>query len=180
MGIVITPTKGLTANIVFEISKFGVHAIAYSSEVLTEQVWKEITLGQWPHICINLEHLTAKDWEQITNIKIWRENIAFLCVDKIHLVYKLGTDFHPAFWFIGHFNHLQCTNKRPNIHFILQTLLHTLGGDTFPDLLPFLASGLACKKNARDLFKAARNSHFIFPKAIQAELEDPLAKFLNA
>ncbi|KAF8056278.1 P-loop containing nucleoside triphosphate hydrolase protein [Lyophyllum atratum] len=185
MGIVITPTKGLAGNIVFEISKFGVHAVAYTSEVLTEarktgrQLWKEIALGQWPLVCIDPEHLTAKDWEQITNNETWRENIAFLCVDEIHLVHEWGADFRPAFRFIGmfarsrcpphisvfglsatmepgmptsticdtmglipgHFYHLQRTNERANIHFILQTLSHTLGGDTFPDLLPFLASG---------------------------------------
>ncbi|KAG6843120.1 hypothetical protein H0H93_002184, partial [Arthromyces matolae] len=53
-GIVICPTKGLAANIVFEINKLGVKAIAYCSEVLTEarkagrRIWKEIAAGEWP------------------------------------------------------------------------------------------------------------------------------------
>lgn len=41
-----------------------------------------------------------------------------------------------------HFHEGHRTNERPNIHdhFVLQTLTHTLGGSTFPDLLPFLAA----------------------------------------
>ncbi|RDB16841.1 ATP-dependent DNA helicase RecQ [Hypsizygus marmoreus] len=185
MGIVITPTKGLAGNIVFEINKLGVGAIAYCSEVLTEarktgrHIWKEIASGQWPLVCVDLEHLTAKDWEYISNTELWRKNFTFLCVDEIHLIYEWGADFRPAFrnigmfarsrcppnisvfglsatmepglpmsticdtmgFVAGHFYHLQRTNERPNIHFILQTLTHTLGGETFPDLLAFLSSG---------------------------------------
>ncbi|KAG5641087.1 hypothetical protein DXG03_006044, partial [Asterophora parasitica] len=82
MGIVITPTKGLAANIVFGISRLGVRAIAYCSEVLTEarktgrQIWREIAAGDWPLVCIDPEHLTAKDWEHITGADAWRANIS--------------------------------------------------------------------------------------------------------
>lgn len=168
----------------FEIDRLGVAAIAYCSEVLTEarklgrQLWKEIATGKWPLICVDPEHLTAKDWEHISNTDLWRENLAFLCVDEVHLVYGWGDEFRPAFRHIGqfarsrcpphisvfglsatlepgrsmsticntlgfvegHFYHAHRTNEHPNIHFILQTLTHTLGGDTFPDLLPFLSS----------------------------------------
>ncbi|KAF5381943.1 hypothetical protein D9615_004202 [Tricholomella constricta] len=165
MGIVITPTKGLAANIVFETSKLGIRAIAYCSEVLTEarktgrQIWKEIAAGEWPLVCVDPEHLTAKDWEHITNTDLWRANILFLCVDEIHLVrcpphisvIGLSATMEPgvptsticdAMGFVsGHFHHLQRTNERPNIHFVLRTLTHTLGGNSFPDLLPYLAAG---------------------------------------
>ncbi|KAF8057176.1 P-loop containing nucleoside triphosphate hydrolase protein [Lyophyllum atratum] len=143
MGIVITPTKGLAANIVFEIEKLGVLAIAYSSEILTEarktgrQVWKEVAEGKWPLICIDPEHLTAKDWEYITNSELWRKNIAFLCVDEIHLIYEWGADFRTAFRLIGMFARGRCP---PNISvFGLSATIEP--GNTFPDLLEFLASG---------------------------------------
>ncbi|KAG6824239.1 hypothetical protein H0H92_007585 [Tricholoma furcatifolium] len=185
MDIIISPTKGLASNIVFEINQLGIKAIAHCSEVLTEarkmghRLWKEIASGKWPLVCVDPEHLTHKDWEYITNTDIWRLNISFFCVDEIHLVYEWGIDFRLAFRHIGmfarsrcptdisifglsatlepglitsticetmgflsgHFYHLHRTNEHPNIHFTIQTLTHTLGGTTFPDLLPFLASG---------------------------------------
>jgi len=114
MGIVITPTKGLAANIVFEIKKLGVSALAYTSEELAtarkkgRQIWKEIASGKWPLVCVDPEHLTDKDWEHVTNADTWRENIAFLCVDEIHLVYEWGSDFRLAFRNIGKFARSRC------------------------------------------------------------------------
>lgn len=168
---------------VFEVTKFGIKALSYCSETLTEarksgrSLWKEIAAGEWALVCIDPEHLASKDWEYITNADLWRENIVFLCVDEIHLIYEWGEDFRPSFRHIGrfargrcpphisvfglsatiepgkplaticstmgfvhgHFHHERRTNERPNIHFSLQTLTHTLGGDLFPDLLPLLA-----------------------------------------
>ncbi|KAF8054716.1 hypothetical protein FPV67DRAFT_1682210 [Lyophyllum atratum] len=41
----------------------------------------------------------------------------------------------------GPFYRRQRSNERPNIHFALEHLTHTIGGDTFPDLLPYLSAG---------------------------------------
>ncbi|KAJ7213556.1 hypothetical protein GGX14DRAFT_301780, partial [Mycena pura] len=38
------------------------------------------------------------------------------------------------------FHLYRCLNKRENLQILLHTLTHTLGGDSFPDLLQYLAS----------------------------------------
>lgn len=40
----------------------------------------------------------------------------------------------------GHFVFIRRSNERPNMQFSLKTLTHGLGGDQFPDLLPYLNS----------------------------------------
>jgi superfamily II DNA helicase RecQ len=43
--------------------------------------------------------------------------------------------------FDGAFHLIRCSNERPNVQFIMQTLTHGLTGYEFPDLLPFLNTG---------------------------------------
>lgn len=43
-----------------------------------------------------------------------------------------------------HRHHGHCTNERPNVHLVLQTLTRTLGGDTLSNLLPFPGLATGC------------------------------------
>lgn len=139
----------------------------------------EIAECQWPVVCIDPEHLTAKEWEYITDTDVFRENVTFVCVDEAHLINIWGIHFRPAFrhigafirgrlpqrrlsvialsaslqpglptesickslgFFPGTFYTLRRTNERPNIQFLMSALSHGLGGNEFPDILPYLAA----------------------------------------
>ncbi|KAK7015807.1 ATP-dependent DNA helicase RecQ [Favolaschia claudopus] len=109
VGIVIAPTKGLSHNIVHELSQLHVPALACTSEVLTEarcsgrNLTAEIAECRWSIVCVDPEHLTDKQWEYITDSQAFRENIAFACVDEGHLIDEWGAEFRPVFHRIGPF-----------------------------------------------------------------------------
>ncbi|KAJ6557447.1 P-loop containing nucleoside triphosphate hydrolase protein, partial [Mycena capillaripes] len=109
VGIVIAPTKGLSTNIVYELTQLRVPALACTRETLTEarksgrDLTAEVAECCWSIVCIDPEHLTDKQWERITDSKTFRENIAFACVDEGHLIDEWGTEFRPAFHHIGTF-----------------------------------------------------------------------------
>ncbi|KAJ7754308.1 P-loop containing nucleoside triphosphate hydrolase protein [Mycena maculata] len=109
VGIVISPTKGLSANMITELSGHGVQGLACTSETLTEarksgrNLGEEIAQCRWPIVCIDPEHLTEKQWEHITDSELFRENLAFICVDEAHLIDDWGDKFRPAFRHIGPF-----------------------------------------------------------------------------
>ena len=44
-----------------------------------------------------------KQWEHITDSEVFRENIAFVCVDEAHLIDEWGDEFRPAFRNVGPF-----------------------------------------------------------------------------
>ncbi|KAJ7733723.1 P-loop containing nucleoside triphosphate hydrolase protein [Mycena maculata] len=126
VGIVISPTKGLSANMVSHLPQFvelipaasdlatqitelsghGVQGLSCTSETLTEARKSGRNLGEeirWPIVCIDPEHLTEKQWERITDSELFHENLAFICVDEAHLIDNWGDEFHPAFRHIGPF-----------------------------------------------------------------------------
>jgi superfamily II DNA helicase RecQ len=44
-----------------------------------------------------------KQWERITDSELFRENLAFICVDETHLIAEWGDEFRPSFRHIGPF-----------------------------------------------------------------------------
>ncbi|KAJ7020891.1 P-loop containing nucleoside triphosphate hydrolase protein [Mycena alexandri] len=110
IGLVITPTKGLAANIVYELKKLSVPAFAYCHETVTEarkagrNLVAEIQeCKTWNIICVDPEHLRDKAWRQITDFDTFRTNITFGCVDEAHLIDEWGAAFRPPFRHIGQF-----------------------------------------------------------------------------
>ncbi|KAJ7430782.1 P-loop containing nucleoside triphosphate hydrolase protein [Mycena latifolia] len=109
VGIVISPTKGLSANMITELAGHGVKGLAFSSETLTEarksgrNLGAEIAECKWPIVCIDPEHLIEKQWERIMDSELFRQNIAFVCTDEAHFIDEWGEEFRPAFRHIGPF-----------------------------------------------------------------------------
>ncbi|KAF8144805.1 P-loop containing nucleoside triphosphate hydrolase protein [Mycena galopus ATCC 62051] len=110
VGIVVTPTKGLAANIVFELKNLGVSAFPYCQETVSEAriagrnlVHEIRDCKTWNVICVDLEHLRDKAWRQITAWDVFRANTVYGCTDKAHLIDEWGADFRPDFKHIGPF-----------------------------------------------------------------------------
>ncbi|KAJ6478885.1 P-loop containing nucleoside triphosphate hydrolase protein [Mycena sanguinolenta] len=110
VGIVITPTKGLAANIVLELRKLDIPAFSYCHETVTEariagrKLVDEIgECKTWNVICVDPEHLRDKSWRQITAFDVFRANIVYGCVDETHLIKQWGAVFRPDFKHIGSF-----------------------------------------------------------------------------
>ncbi|KAJ7142578.1 P-loop containing nucleoside triphosphate hydrolase protein [Mycena epipterygia] len=109
MGLVITPTKGLAANIVFELKKLGVPAFAYCQETVTDarksgrNLIHEIRECKKWIICVDPEHLRHKAWREISASNTFRANIVYGCVDEAHLIKQWGAEFRPLFKHIGAF-----------------------------------------------------------------------------
>ncbi|KAJ6460258.1 P-loop containing nucleoside triphosphate hydrolase protein [Mycena sanguinolenta] len=109
VGIVIAPTKGLSTNIVYELTRLRVPALAYTSETVTEarktgrNLTAEIAECHLAIICVDPEHLIDKQWEHISDSPVFRENVMFAGVDEVHLIDEWGAEFRPAFHRIGPF-----------------------------------------------------------------------------
>ncbi|KAF8207369.1 hypothetical protein K438DRAFT_1962298 [Mycena galopus ATCC 62051] len=110
VGIVVTPTKGLAANIVFELSKLNVSALAYCQETVSEAriagrnlVHEIRDCKTWSLISVDPEHLRDKAWRQITAWDVFRANIIYGCTDEAHLIDEWGADFRTDFKHIGPF-----------------------------------------------------------------------------
>ncbi|KAJ7097721.1 P-loop containing nucleoside triphosphate hydrolase protein, partial [Mycena epipterygia] len=109
-GIVVTPTKGLAANIVLELGKLGIPAFAYCHESVTaaRKAGRDLVLEireckTWNVICVDPEHLRNKAWREITACDIFRVNIVYGCIDEAHLINEWGLSFRPDFRHIGAF-----------------------------------------------------------------------------
>ncbi|KAJ6549531.1 P-loop containing nucleoside triphosphate hydrolase protein [Mycena vulgaris] len=106
-GIVVTPTKGLAANIVLELGKLGIPAFAYCHETITAARKAGRNLPYecktWNVICVDPEHLRDKVWREITAFAVYRTNLVYGCVDEAHLINVWGADFRPDFKHIGGF-----------------------------------------------------------------------------
>ncbi|KAF7344820.1 ATP-dependent DNA helicase RecQ [Mycena venus] len=141
--IVISPTKGLSANMITELSAHGVHGLAYTSESLTKarksgrNLCQEIAQCQWPIVCIDPEHLMEKQWERITDSALFRENLKFPGPPTRSVCRSLG--FQKDM-----FHLVQRSNERPSIQFSLSPHTHGLGGDFFLDLLEYLKDNQKC------------------------------------
>ncbi|THU75811.1 hypothetical protein K435DRAFT_974681 [Dendrothele bispora CBS 962.96] len=186
VGIVVTPTKGLAANIVTELSKLSVSAFAYTHNNVTQfhkddiDIVQAISECRYRIVCVDPEHLKTEEWRRIASSSIFRSNILFACSEEAHLIDEWGNpDFRPDFRYIGtyfssrlpsnisifalsatvepgestsiicqhlsfraaNFHLIRGSNERPNTQFIVENLTHGIGGEIFPQLLPYLASG---------------------------------------
>ncbi|KAF8193978.1 P-loop containing nucleoside triphosphate hydrolase protein [Mycena galopus ATCC 62051] len=110
VGIVIAPTKGLAANIVFELGKLNIPALSYCQETVTQArkdgrnlVHEIRECKTWNIICVDPEHLRDKSWRQITAYEIFSANVVYSCVDEAHLINQWGASFRPQFKHIGSF-----------------------------------------------------------------------------
>ncbi|KAJ6578365.1 hypothetical protein B0H19DRAFT_882876, partial [Mycena capillaripes] len=110
VGIVVTPTKGLANNIVLELGRLSVAALAYSRESLADARRQGIGLAdeiktctKWRVICVDPEHLKTKEWREISESPHFRSKIIYAAGDEIHLVNEWGTDFRVDFKLIGLF-----------------------------------------------------------------------------
>ncbi|PPQ87651.1 hypothetical protein CVT25_011489 [Psilocybe cyanescens] len=110
IGVVITPTKGLANNIVYELSTLKVAAFAYCKETLSNARKAGVRLAdvikecvEWQVICVDPEHLRDKEWKDITESPTFRSNVLFACVDEVHLINTWGLSFREAFTLIGIF-----------------------------------------------------------------------------
>ncbi|KAJ7315512.1 P-loop containing nucleoside triphosphate hydrolase protein [Mycena albidolilacea] len=125
VGLVITPTKGLAANIVrsilvsytdmnflqvLELKKLNVPAFPYCHETVTEAriagrnlVHEIRDCKTWNIICVDPEHLREKAWRQISAFDVFRANIVYGCADEAHLINTWGAEFRPQFRHIGSF-----------------------------------------------------------------------------
>ncbi|KAJ7032628.1 hypothetical protein C8F04DRAFT_1396488 [Mycena alexandri] len=92
VGLVIAPTKGLAANIIFELEALGIPALACTREALADariagrNIPAEIASCRWSIVCVDPEQLMNKMWEFITNCQEFRDNISFTSVDEAHLI----------------------------------------------------------------------------------------------
>ncbi|KAJ6575914.1 hypothetical protein B0H10DRAFT_2443904 [Mycena sp. CBHHK59/15] len=96
VGLVIAPTKGLSANIAL-----GIPALACTREALADarkagrNIAAEIVSCRWSIVCVDPEQLMNKLWEFITNCQEFRDNISFTSVDEAHLIDEWGGgEFH--------------------------------------------------------------------------------------
>ncbi|KAJ7213990.1 P-loop containing nucleoside triphosphate hydrolase protein [Mycena pura] len=110
VGILITPTIGLAANIVSDLKKPGLPAFAYCHETITESRKNGENLvkiiqecSTYSLICLDPEHLRDKAWRRITSADTFRSNVVFGGVDEAHLIKHWGAHFRPHFKHIGAF-----------------------------------------------------------------------------
>ncbi|KAJ6457139.1 P-loop containing nucleoside triphosphate hydrolase protein [Mycena vitilis] len=115
-GLVITPTKGLAANIVREIVRMGVSAFAFCRESLAEARRQGINLTdviknceKYQVVCVDPEHLKTKDWREISESPVFRSRIIYSVTDEVHLINLWGIDFRLDFQLIGLF----CRGRLP-------------------------------------------------------------------
>ncbi|KAJ6459697.1 hypothetical protein C8R47DRAFT_1226517 [Mycena vitilis] len=93
VGLVITPTKGLAANIVREIVRMGVSAFTFCRESLAEARRQGINLTdviknceKYQVVCVDPEHLKTKDWREISESPVFRSRIIYSVTDEVHLI----------------------------------------------------------------------------------------------
>ncbi|KAJ7245376.1 P-loop containing nucleoside triphosphate hydrolase protein [Mycena haematopus] len=96
VGMVVTPTKGLAANIVLELTKLGISAFAYSRESLADARRRGV-------ICVDPEHLKSKEWREISDSPKFRSQLVYTVTDEAHLINEWGVDFRVDFKSIGIF-----------------------------------------------------------------------------
>ncbi|KAJ7301473.1 P-loop containing nucleoside triphosphate hydrolase protein [Mycena albidolilacea] len=96
VGMVVTPTKGLAANIVLELIRLNITAFAYCRESLADACRRGVSLAdeiktcnKWQVICVDPEHLKTKEWREISEY------------DEVHLINLWGADFRHDFGMIG-------------------------------------------------------------------------------
>ncbi|THU96621.1 hypothetical protein K435DRAFT_594534, partial [Dendrothele bispora CBS 962.96] len=156
VGLIVTPTKGLAGNIVYEAEKLGITGFAYTHENVTQAHKKKIDIVQvisscetYRLVCVDPEHLRADEWSHIASSTPFRTNLIFSCTEEAHLIPEWGNpEFRPDFQFIGTFfrSRLPSSISSFALSATLEpgestNLTHGLSGEIFPQLLPYLSSG---------------------------------------
>ncbi|KAJ7282337.1 hypothetical protein C8J57DRAFT_1433093 [Mycena rebaudengoi] len=131
MGLIITPTKGLAANIetVTAARKAGRNLVREIKECKT-----------WNVLCVDPEHLRDKAWREISTSDTFRENLVYGCVDEAHLINQWESDFRVLFKHIGAFFRGRFPSTA-SIMALSATLQPGAPSDSFPDLIQYLNSG---------------------------------------
>jgi hypothetical protein len=119
LGLVVTPTKGLSANIVSfhncrkfvfltvwlafkvkELENLRMSALAYCKKTMTEarKAGHKLAIDikeckRWGIVCIDPEHLRDSEWREITEWHVFRSNVIFGCVDEAHIIKEWGLLF---------------------------------------------------------------------------------------
>ncbi|KAJ7608564.1 P-loop containing nucleoside triphosphate hydrolase protein [Roridomyces roridus] len=149
-GIIVTPTKGLAANIVLELEQLGIKALAYCHETITEarkagrNLVEEITeCKTWSIVCVDPEHLRDKAWRQISDCAAYCARLVYGCTDEAHLINLWGAGFRPDFRHIGGFfrGRLPSSMSVFALSATLQPGTATQSVHVFPQLLFYLNSG---------------------------------------
>ncbi|KAF8240377.1 hypothetical protein L208DRAFT_1232820, partial [Tricholoma matsutake] len=118
--LVMSPTNFLESDMVANLEKEGIPALAINSETLAaaklsmpvRDLWEEARTGQHHVILIGPETMQTSQYNSFilnTNVhaRLWQ-----LTVDKVHLVDEWGVDFRTPYQDISHKNHigkLHCT-----------------------------------------------------------------------
>ncbi|KAF5364901.1 hypothetical protein D9758_008122 [Tetrapyrgos nigripes] len=111
LSVVITPTKGLASSFVHQLKRdFGLSVLSYASETIGAAQCEGKNLvsmikecKEWQVICVDPEHLTGRDWRNITDSNTFVKNLVSGTVDETHLILEWGRDFRTAYCLIGKF-----------------------------------------------------------------------------
>ncbi|KAJ7707925.1 P-loop containing nucleoside triphosphate hydrolase protein [Mycena metata] len=110
VGIVVTPTKGLAANLVRELGRMKIRGFTYCRESLAEARRSGRNLADeikncdtWQVVCVDPEHLKTKDWRVISESSVFRAHLLYAAADEVHLINEWGTNFRVDFRGIGPF-----------------------------------------------------------------------------
>ncbi|KAK7028215.1 ATP-dependent DNA helicase [Paramarasmius palmivorus] len=108
VGIVVTPTKGLSESIILELKKFGIEGLSYCRETITtfrknhvDFISQISECNTWQVICIDPEHLQDEEWKKIMKNHTFLSHLTFFCNEEAHLNRAWGQRFRPAFRSIG-------------------------------------------------------------------------------
>ncbi|KAF5335894.1 hypothetical protein D9758_017548 [Tetrapyrgos nigripes] len=164
IGIVVTPTKGLATNIVHELSKLSIPTYAYTRENVADDIIKGIDVVQDIANCNPTfrSNIIFACTEEAHLIDEWgnpdfRPDFRYIgTYFHSHLpsnisLFALSATIEPGKSTMmichhlgfreGSFHLIRGSNERPNMQFIVEPLTHGVGGEVFPQLLPYLASG---------------------------------------
>lgn len=91
----------------------NISSFSYCKETLSDAQKTGVCLAgeikdcvRWQVVCVDPEHLSDKEWREISESPIFQANVLFTCINKVHLINKWGlVSFHLAFAGIGTFLH---------------------------------------------------------------------------
>ncbi|KAJ4488715.1 hypothetical protein C8J55DRAFT_422760 [Lentinula edodes] len=109
VGVVVTPTKGLSQSITKSLERFGIAGFSYTHENITAYRKNHVNLSKlicecktWQVICVDPEHLGESEWRNtIFQSTTFKENLVYFCAEEVHLIRTWGRSFRPAFSYIG-------------------------------------------------------------------------------
>ncbi|SJL13507.1 uncharacterized protein ARMOST_16951 [Armillaria ostoyae] len=150
VGIVVTPTNGLAANIVSGLKEFGIDGLTYNQETLTEarkagrSIYEDLNGAEYPPRTHSAKISSMPAPKNVTSYSSGgmasahaSSILAPSSVDdflQLYLLLSLG--------FTGdRFHILRRSNERLNTQFIIEVLESAISGNEFPQLLSYISSG---------------------------------------